>query len=63
MKVYFTGLYLPFIKRVREVIQIQEKENEVVLIPNEFIEPMVLLYYDEETQELVEIEDLMEHSF
>lgn len=63
MRVYFTGLYLPFIHRVRELIQMQEKEEEVILIPNEFIEPTVLLYYDEETKELKPIEDIMKHSF
>lgn len=63
MRYYFTGANLTFVRKVREAIQMQEKQDEVVLLPNEYIEDFVLIYYNPETKKLERIEDFMEHSF
>lgn len=63
MKIYFTGLNIDFIHRVREIIQIQNKENEVVLIPSQYIESGSLFYYDEKEKKLIKIQSVKEHSF
>ena len=63
MRVYFTGTDLNFIHRIREMVQFQGKEDEVIILPNKYIEDMTLLYYDQEKKKLIRIEDLKGHSF
>lgn len=63
MKIYFTGLNVEFIESLRELIAIQKKTDEVLLLPNKYVDNNKLMYYDEAEQKLVEIENIKEHSF
>lgn len=63
MKVYFTGIDLDFIGKVREIVEIQGKTEEVIIIPNKYMEQGVLFWYDSEKQDFVKINNVKEHSF
>lgn len=63
MRVYFTGTDLAFVHRLREMVKIQNKEDEVIILPNGNLNNGTLYIYDKESTKLVEIKDIKRHSF
>lgn len=63
MSTYFIGMDLAFLGRVREIITLQGKADQVVLLPTKYVEEHKLFRYDEEAKKLVQIENIKEHEF
>lgn len=63
MRIYFIGMNLRFIQFVREVVQFQGKEDEVLILPNQKMGDFDLMRYDEDNQKLIKINNIKEHTF
>lgn len=63
MTIYFVGMNMRFIQFVREVVQFQGKEEEVLIIPNSYIGAFDLMRYDPGDRKLIKIDNVKEHTF